>query len=213
MSYVADAVRALPASGVVMVGIDGIDGAGKTTFADQLARVISSSGRPVVRATIDTFHKPRAERYRRGPASPEGFFFDSHDLACVRRVLLDPLRAGQRFRRAAFDVDADAPVDAPLESPRPGTVLVFDGIFLHRPQLREYWDLSVFLDGWDRVSRERSRWQPSGDVWSLLRWCRVVGRYEAGQRLYLELCRPADLATIVIDNNDFGAPTLVRGIV
>src|SRR4029453_49932 len=28
----------------------------------------------------------------------------------------------------------------------PGDILVFDGIFLHRPELRAYWDYSVFLE-------------------------------------------------------------------
>src|SRR5262245_14341636 len=50
--------------------IDGIDAAGKTTLANELAPLIEAQGRPAIRASIDDFHRPRAERYRQGPASP-----------------------------------------------------------------------------------------------------------------------------------------------
>ena len=42
--------------------IDGIDAAGKTRLADELAPLIETLGRPVVRCSIDGFHRSRAER-------------------------------------------------------------------------------------------------------------------------------------------------------
>jgi len=35
-------------------------------------------------------------------------------------------------------------------------------------------------------------------------------RYVVGQLLYLDQCRPADLASIVIDNNSLGGPRITR---
>lgn len=49
----------------VRVGIDGVDGVGKTTFADHLAAVLQHAGRSVVRVSADDFHHPREVRYRR----------------------------------------------------------------------------------------------------------------------------------------------------
>jgi uridine kinase len=72
LERVAAAVLALPAVGTVRVGIDGVDGAGKTTFADELREALTPSGRPVIRATVDGFHNPKTVRYRRGRSSPEG---------------------------------------------------------------------------------------------------------------------------------------------
>ncbi len=37
----------------------------------------------------------------------------------------------------------------------PGDLLIFDGIFLHRPELRDRWHFSVFLEAWDRVNQGR----------------------------------------------------------
>jgi uridine kinase len=59
--------------------------------------------RPVIRASIDAFHNPRAIRYRRGRESPAGFYLDSFDLEALISRLLSPFAAGEPFRRRAFD--------------------------------------------------------------------------------------------------------------
>jgi uridine kinase len=93
------------------VAVDGRDGAGKSVFGDELAAVLARHGRPVVRASIDGFHNPRAVRYRRGRRSPEGFFLDSFDLDAFTGSLLDAFAPGGdgRFRRAIFDHTRDEP--------------------------------------------------------------------------------------------------------
>ena len=89
-----DRVRRRNAGGRVIVAVDGLDGAGKTVFADGLAEVFAETGDAVFRAGIDGFHRPRSERYLRGRNSPEGFYRDSFDYATFRRVLIDPFRDG-----------------------------------------------------------------------------------------------------------------------
>jgi uridine kinase len=198
LAHVADRVLALPSDHIARVGIDGIDGAGKTTFADELGERLTAAGRPVIRATVDGFHHPKSIRYRLGRTSPEGFYRDSYDYATLEAVLLDPLSPGGsgRFRRAVFDVDADAPLHAPEEQAAPSSILVFDGMFLHRPELRRYWDVSVYLRvEWLRNHRVRHRPETG-----------PVDRYREGQNLYFRECRPWTLATIVVDNDDLEAP-------
>ena len=206
LDRVAAAVLALPIRGTARVGIDGVDGAGKTTFADELRDRLASSGRPLIRAGVDRFHHPRPIRYRLGRYSPEGFYRDSYDYETLRRLLLDPLGPGGsgRFRRAIFDVDADVAVDAPEERAAPGSILLLDGIFLHRPELRGVWDLSVFLRvEWSRNHRLRGA-PPDPEAPS-------TRRYHDGQRLYFRECAPWDCASIVVDNDDLDAPFVVDG--
>jgi uridine kinase len=201
-----------------LVAIDGIDGAGKSTFADELARVLRADGVPVIRSTTDSFHNPRSVRWRRGKASPDGFYLDSHDLATLRRVLLEPLSAAppQAYRAAAFDEPTDSPVDEPEEHADAGSVLVFDGLFLQRPELRRYWDLVVWLDGQGRVDRRRVDWAsrdcPPG-VAALPhlvgRWGRLA-RYHLGMRRYVEACDPVTGADVVIANDDLATPVILR---
>jgi uridine kinase len=183
--------------GVVRVAIDGVDGAGKTTFADELAAQLP--GRPVIRSTVDGFHQPRALRYRRGRDSPEGFFLDSYDYRLLRSRLLDPLSPGGNgiYRSVAFDHRTDAAIHVAPRRAEPGTVLIFDGIFLHRDELLPYWDFSVFL----QVSFEESfRRMASRDGCPADPAAAANRRYLEGQRRYLATCRPEERATVVIPN-------------
>ena len=187
------------------VGIDGVDGAGKTTFADELVEPIRRRGRSVIRASVDCFHQPRALRYARGRDSPEGYFRDSFDYERVGACLLDPLGPGGslHYRIAAFDHRTDSPVESPLELAEPNAILLFDGIFLHRPELVDAWDLSVFLATTFRVTIARGALRDGGspDVDHP-----ANRRYVEGQTLYLRECDPRARATIVIDNDDLRHP-------
>lgn len=209
LASLARNVTSIGADRVLRVAVDGVDGAGKTMFADELAEAVEALGRPVVRAGVDGFHQPRAARYRRGPASPEGYFADSYDYPLLRKVLLDPLSPGgdRRYRAVAFDHRTDQPVDSPWKLAPPDAVLVFDGIFLHRPELREHWDFSVFLAVDFEVSMARCAARdgspPDPDD-------AANRRYVEGQRLYLSQCRPAEHATVVVDNQELASPLVIE---
>jgi uridine kinase len=192
----------------IRVAIDGVDGAGKSTFADELAQRIAARGRPVVRASVDGFHRPRVERYRLGRASPEGFYRDSYDYQLLAQLLLDPFAPGGsgRFRAAAFDHQTDTRIAAPERQAPGNAVLVLDGIFLHRPELRELWDFSIFLHVRFAVSVGRcaSRDGTSPDP-------AAAGnqRYVEGQRRYFREARPWQRATVIVDNTDLAAPVVI----
>lgn len=206
---VARSVVGLPIAGVVRVGIDGVDGAGKTVFADELALAVAALGRPTIRAGVDGYHNPRHVRYQRGRTSPDGYFHDSYDYATLREVLLDPLApgGGGRYRPAMFDHTTDRRVDRREEQAADGAILVFDGIFLHRPELVAYLDYTVFLQAdfditFARMAR-RDGADPDPNAPS-------NQRYVQGQNLYLTTCRPAEAASVVIDNNDVDRPCIVE---
>jgi uridine kinase len=208
---VAARVLELPATRVARVAIDGVDGAGKTVFADELASVLAPSRRPIIRASVDGFHNPRAVRYARGRGSPEGFYLDSYDYAALRRWLLDPLGpAGSRlYRMAAFDHLTDRPVAAEEHLAQPNAILVIDGIFLHRRELSDCWDLSVFLSVPFAVSIPRGAARGPG-FGSPDPAAESNRRYIEGQRLYLDQVKPRDRADIVIDNTNLAAPKILQ---
>lgn len=202
------------------VGIDGVDAAGKTTLGDELAAALRAlGGRSVIRSGIDHFHHPAAVRLRRGADSPEGYYRDSFDHAALVESLLDPLgpRGSRAYRTAAFDYTTDAPVAAPVASAPDDAVLVYDGIFLHRPELRDYWDFSIFLavgfdvtvaraERRDAAPRGTNRPGDCGPGDSAAVRARYEARYVPGQRIYLAACRPETRATVVIDNTDLQHP-------
>jgi uridine kinase len=105
----------------VRVGIDGVDGSGKTTFANELSDVLQSLGRKVIRVSVDDFHNIRELRYRRGRSSPEGFWLDAFDYDRLRADVLEPLGPGgsRRYRPAAHDLASDQVLDPRHEVAQP----------------------------------------------------------------------------------------------
>ena len=99
------------------IGIDGVDAAGKSTLAAELAAVLALHGARVARVALDDFLPPPEERYRHGRDSPEGYYLDSFDHEAFREAVLHA----------------------------PGTV-VADGVFLQRAELDDLWDFRIFVD-------------------------------------------------------------------
>jgi uridine kinase len=201
-------------NGTLRVALDGIDAAGKTNLADELAGLLARADRPVLRASIDGFHNPASVRHLRSKEEPaHSYYEDSFDYRTLRRLLLDPLGPGgdHIVRTRVFDFRTDLPVEEPPIPVQPGTVLLFDGVFLLSPELEGCWDLSVFLQvdqttSLQRASRRDVALFGTGEAIEK----RYRERYLPGQELYLSLAKPDQRADVLIDNNDPTAPILLR---
>lgn len=209
----AAAIAALHRPHPVRVAVDGVDAAGKTTLADELAPAIEALGRVVIRASVDGFHNPAAVRRRRGAMSPEGYYYDSFNHDALIENLLGPLGPGGSlaFRRAVFDFRSDRPVETPPERAQPDAVLLLDGVFLLRRELCRHFDFSIFLRAGFEVTVARAEARDLellGSVVEVRR--RYRERYVPGQRLYLAEAEPERRASIVIDNDDPERPVMMR---
>lgn len=187
-------------TGRVIIAVDGVDGAGKTHFADALAAELGRGSRSVFRASIDDFHRSRAERYARGADSPEGFYRDSYDYSTFRRVLVEPFRIGRigSFVLAAFDVKRDAPIEPKWTSGPDDAMLIVDGIFLNRPELRGLWNFSIWLNVSPGIAAARMLERDGEPT--------TPERYSGGQAIYLAEANPSATATAIIDNDDYEHP-------
>lgn len=194
------------------VAVDGRTAAGKTILSDELAALIRDSGRPVIRTSIDGFHRPKTARYARGRHSAEGYYHDARDLAAIVTLLLAPLGPGgdRRYRTASFDLEADQPIaQEPLLAPD-DAILIVDGTFLQRPELRDAWDLTIFLQTSAEVAEQRAigrdaAYQGGTEAARLL----YAQRYRGAFALYDDLCAPEEIADVVLNNDDFERPTLL----
>jgi uridine kinase len=208
--HVAEAVLALPADRVRRVAVDGVDGAGKTHFADALGVELNVRGAKVIRVSADGFLNPPRTRHRRGRDSPEGFYRDSFDYGRMVRLLLDPLSPGgnREYIREVYDARREREVRRLPELAPDDAVLVLDGIFVHRDELVRYWDYSVWLEVPFDVSVPRAAKRGTGikdaDPYSLKNL-----RYVEGQRLYMAECHPRTRASVVIDNTDLANPVVL----
>jgi uridine kinase len=201
-TVVAAVADAVPDRGAdcVFVGVDGVDGAGKTVFADELAEAVD---RPVVRISVDDFHNVRAIRRRRGADSAEGFWLDSFNYERLIADVFEPLRTDGRYRPRAHDLVSDQLVEPPWETAPAGVVVVVDGLFPQRAELAGRWDLVIFLDAPFHITTRRlaARDGPAP---------RGYDRYIGAAHRYFAACDPEAHADVLIDNADVAAPRILR---
>jgi uridine kinase len=211
LDTIAGLIFAIESPHPLRVAIDGPDCAGQEALTDDLIPILERSGRQVIKATIDGFHRPKVERAARGAESPEGYFLDSFQYPALRDVLLKPLGPGgsRQFRRAAFDFRTDGPVDSPVETAAPDAILLFEGIFLLRAELMDCWDFGIWLDitPAEVLVRGIRRNTPFQGEEKAKRVFTV--RYIPGQELFAKRDNPKDHANVVVDNEDPDQPRLV----
>ncbi len=158
------------------------------------------------RASIDDFHRPREARYARGRNSAEGYYSDSFDYSLFRRVLIEPFRmAGSTgFQLVGFDEERNVGEEMRWVTGPKDAILIVDGVFLLRPELRGLWHYSVWLDV--PVAEAYRRLQLSIGV-DPRPDAPANARYVGGQALYLADAGPRSRASVAIDNADEAHPT------
>jgi uridine kinase len=195
----------------LLVGIDGIDAAGKTFLADEIAAFLTENGHSVIRASIDGFHNSKDTRYQRGEYSADGYYYDSFNYEILKEVLLEPLTPGgnRRIRTSVYDFKTENENQADEMLASDDHILLFEGVFLFRPELIQYWDLKIFVDISFQTSLNRAL---ERDIYLFGEKEEIVKRYQEryipGQKIYLESEKPQTKADIVIDNNDFTNPMI-----
>lgn len=189
VGLLVDRVASLAASGPAAIAVDGPDAAGKTTLAGQVSERLRATGLAVTGVSVDDFHAPPDIRHRRGELSPEGYYFDTFDYASLLRQVLVPVR----------------------DTGHGHQVLLVEGVFLHRPDLRGHWDLGVYLDVPEAevvtraVLRDVDRFGSEAEVRR-----RYREKYLPGQRLYRAEARPLRTADVVVDHETPERPKVLR---
>ncbi len=213
VEQLADLIVAVERDHPIRVAIDGVDAAGKTMLADELVQPIRDRNRPIIRASIDGFHNPKDIRYRQGADSPRGYYQDSFNHEAILRELLTPLGPGGNriYHREVFDHRADAPTPGPARTAAGDAILLFDGVFLLRPELIAYWDFRIYVDVEFEVSVPRAVQRDLrnglGDSEETI-CARYPQRYVPGQRLYFEEANPKQRADAIFENNDINTPCI-----
>lgn len=196
----------------IRVAIDGPDAAGKTTLAQELIAPLQAHQRPVIRASIDGFHNPARIRHEQGETAPEGYYHDSFNYRALIESLLAPLGpdGSRQYRSAVFDYLTDSEARTAIQEAEVNAILLFDGVFLLRSELVEYWDFTIFVEAAFEITLARAEQRDAvlfGSVEEVRR--RYEHRYIPGQKLYFAECRPRERATFAVDNNDPWNPVML----
>ena len=134
------------AKGRVVVAVDGI--VGGRALAGDLAAALREAGHAVFRASLDDFQRPRAQRIQQGAHSKEAYYLDWFDYSAFLRVLVQPFRLGGStgFILATFDAARDMARESRWVTGPQDAILLIDGPFLQRPELRGIANFVAFLE-------------------------------------------------------------------
>jgi uridine kinase len=181
---IALAIAGRARAGFALVAIDGPGGAGKSTLAAAVARSLGGPGRTAI-VPGDDFYRPMPES-RRLLLSPQEGYDQYFDWQRLRDQVLAPLASGQPARYQRYDWPTGQLAAGEVhELPASGTVLV-EGVYIARPELADYYDLTILVDTPREVClhrlRERGHDHGPGD-WN--------ERWRAAEEHYLAATSPA----------------------
>jgi len=213
VEYIVEQIQKAKGSKPILVAFDGLDTSGKTTLAD---KVYSSMKKQNLlnheRIQIDKFHNPKSIRIQKGDLSPEGFFYDSFNLPAIFKNVITPLKKGSdTIINGIYDYKAEQEIINSRIKIDNHSVILFDGIFMHRDELFKQWNLSIFLDISFETMLKRAIKRDLfffGSEENVKK--RYMEKYIPGEKIYLNSCKPKERANIVIDNNNFELPVLLK---
>ena len=167
----------------ILIGIDGLGGAGKTSLADAIA-----DARPDVQVVHgDDFYGPEERDWRTWTAR-QGYerYFDHRRLMSE---LLEPLRLGRPGRFQRYDWGQNALGE--WTDVAPHGLVVMEGVYLLRPQLRWAWDLTVFVEVPRDLRAARLQARGQNEAGWIERWMAAEDYYEQAHD-------PAGVADLVV---------------
>jgi uridine kinase len=218
VGQLADLIVAIERPHPVRVAVDGRSGAGKSTLSDELVALLQQRRRTTIQASIDDFYGLWLDKHNRRFLTAETFYSDAYDFPTLRALLLGPLGPGgsRRYRTHWHDGWNEGEIAAPERVAPDDAVLIFEGVFLLRPELAGNWDLHIFVDIDAEQSLERGVERDLTLDDPALRESRRAGRiqvyeerYMPSDERYLREIDPKALADVVIDNRVLDAPRMV----
>jgi len=168
----------------VFVAIDGCGGAGKSTLARGVQNSIANVG--IVRT--DDFFRPLNGCLDR-PLAPAESYELYFPWERMRDEALAPLRQGKTARYQRHDWTADALGEWVSVEPNP--IVIVEGVYSSRPELREMLDAIIFVDAPRDVRRHRMLARgPDNSDW--------MTPWMAAEDWYLEHLRPQESANLIL---------------
>ena len=214
--YIDHRLKGRTSSTPFLVAIDGIDCAGKTTFSSSLAGSLAARRHHVVRASIDGFHNPREIRIQQGKLSPQGFYRDSFDYDYLIEQVLKPIKEltqPNSVPLAKFDWRSDQEVSSGSVEVSPDSTIIFEGVFLFRPELISFWDFKIFLHIPFEVSLERGLQRDAEQLGGVEKTReKYMKRYIPGQKIYLREAEPMRHADLIFDNSEPQNPVQIEKV-
>lgn len=198
----------------LLVAINGKDGSGKTMMADSLAEHLASrTDREIIRISIDDFMNKREVRYTPTESAGRSCYEYTFNFEGFVQNVLHPLQADSSwgYRTRIFDHATDLDDFSPVKKAARSAIVIIDGVFLYKEELLPYWDIKILLETDDEVVIERGARRDAARLGSYeVAKQKYIERYIASQTIYYQEEAPEERADIIVDNNDFRTPRILK---
>jgi len=180
----------------LVVAIDGRSGVGKSTIASQLATVLPATVIPT-----DDFFAAELTSADWDARSPSERARDAIDWRRLRRLALEPLRAGQPAIWHPFDFaggersNGSYAISSEAVRRDPAPVIILDGAYSSRPELASLVDCAILVEAPADTRRERLAVREASDF--LDAWHR---RWDAAEDYFFTQVRPRASFYVVVDS-------------
>ncbi|MBI3073323.1 MAG: hypothetical protein HYY84_14510 [Deltaproteobacteria bacterium] len=193
----------------MVIAVDGIDGSGKTVFANRLASSFVEAGFAAVHISVDDFR--RAVDFARPDKSEIDIYADEYfDFAELNACLQSFQRGDPTLAVPVFDSRVERRIGTRSIDSGNALVLIVEGVFVLRVPLVAT-AFCVYLASSLESARarilERDTKKGRSDC-EVNR--RIDARYFPSQERYQSAYRPRDRADLVIENDNFALPLITR---
>ncbi len=183
----------------LIVAIDGLSGAGKTTLVKEIEQNLIQLEQSVVTFHIDDFIVQRNSRYNTGFDEWYEFYYLQWDVNKLKNDLFEKLHYESKsiLSLPFYDKFTDSILIQNVLIPSESIILI-EGVFLQRVEWRPYYDFVLFLDCDRHIRNERVLKRDSyiGDLEQ--RRNKYERRYWLGEDYYMEKEQPIKSADMVI---------------
>ncbi len=218
LKLVSEKILKINSQKPLLIGINGVDGSGKTYFAKELENYLCNIiNRQIINISIDDFHNPREIRYQKGENSSIGYYEDSFNLKAFIEFVFKPIVEGKtKIKTKYFYHFTDKELNEPFTSINKNAIIIIEGIFLFKKELVDYFDFKIFIDVDFKftvaraIARDKKKKETQQEK-NLVNE-KYLKRYVPGQKLYLEDVKPKELADFVFDNTDFEEPIVKKNV-
>ncbi|MDR7856774.1 P-loop NTPase fold protein [Tissierella sp.] len=184
----------------LVIGIDGLGGAGKTTIVNLLNSQLQNKNYSPVILHIDDFIHPRNIRYNETKEEWDCYYNIQWRYDYLIKEILAPIKEGLEIHKKIelYDMDNDAYALEQIEIPK-GSILFLEGIFLQRKEIRKYFDYIIYLNTQKeiRLNRVINRDKYIGNSEDIK--SKYERRYFPAEDKYIGECRPIENADFVLN--------------